>query len=137
MSNVTGQLQADWNTDAILEVPRKWARWIESSPTILAVLAIWIGLVSAYDIYLTIKFADSLAYLEQNPVARGILNLDSINGMGVEHLARFIGLKCGGTVVSIGALFLISHWKHHLANLAAGGVALVQLGVLAFLSFAN
>ncbi|QDS88595.1 hypothetical protein EC9_27860 [Rosistilla ulvae] len=137
MSNATGQWDADWNNVDILQMPKNWARWIETSPTILALLAIWIGLVSAYDIYLTIKFADSLAYLEQNPVARGILNLDSIHGMGVEHLARFIGMKCGGTVLSIGALFMISHWKHHLANLAAGGVALVQLGVLAFLSFAN
>lgn len=137
MSDVTGHWQAEWNNDSILEMPKKWARWVESSPTILALLAIWIGLVSAYDIYLTIKFADSLAYLEQNPVARGILNLDTMRGMEVEHLARFIGLKCGGTVLSIGGLFLISLWKHHLANLAAGGVALVQLGVLAFLSFAN
>ncbi|WP_417736803.1 hypothetical protein [Rosistilla oblonga] len=137
MSNATGQLQADWEQYSFFQVPKNWARAVETSPTILALLAIWIGLVSAYDIYLTIKYADSLAYLEQNPVARGILNLDSIQGMGVEHLARFIGLKCGGTVLAIGSLFMISHWKHHLANLAASGVALVQLCVLAFLSFAN
>lgn len=136
MSDVTGQWQSEWAVENAWAVPRKWARWLEASPTILALLAIWIGLVSAYDIYLTIKYADSLAYLEQNPLARGILNVDAARGMAVEHLARFIGFKCGGTVLAIGSLFLISNWKHHLASLAAGGVALVQLCVLLFLSFA-
>ena len=134
MSDVTGQWNLQWTDQQIFEGPKRWARWLESTPTILAPLAMWIGLVSAYDIYLTIKYAESLLYLEQNPLARSILNLNSAEGMAVEHLARFIGLKCGGTVVSIGSLFILSFWRLHYANFAATGVALVQLGVLLFLS---
>ncbi|MEZ6090182.1 MAG: hypothetical protein R3C05_19575 [Pirellulaceae bacterium] len=134
MSDVTGQWNLHWTDQQIFAGIKRWTRWLESTPMLLAPLTIWIGLVSAYDIYLTIKYAESLLYLEQNPVARHILNLNSPEGMAVEHLARFIGLKCGGTVVSIGSLFVLGCWRLHYANLAATGVALVQLGVLLFLS---
>lgn len=101
--------------------------------TVIGLLTLWIAGVSAYDVYLTIAYADTLLDLESNPVARMVMHLDE-GTFQRQDLATFIGLKCAGTAVVVVTLFLIAAYRRSTAILAASGVAIFQLLLLGFLT---
>jgi hypothetical protein len=109
-------------------------RWLDSSISLVC-MTTWIGIVSAYDIYLTLLYAFSLEELEVNPFARSIMQLDAPADQFLSNLAFFIGLKCAGLVIVISVLYLMSFWRKHWALLAASGVSAFQFWLLLFLSF--
>ncbi len=111
-------------------------RWLNTSVSLVCMTA-WIGIVAAYDVYLTILYALTLESLEVNPVARGIMHLDTPTQEFLTSLALFIGLKCAGIVVVMSVVFMISIWRKHWALLIAGGVSTFQLALLMFLCFAQ
>lgn len=106
----------------------------------LAFIAMWmfIGLVSAYDGYLTVRHQHLLHILEQNPVGRWIMDLDS--GLEPNHefeyvvanrqLANFLGLKFAGTVLGLGIMLAVHRYKASLGLTVTGVIAGLQ-GVLA------
>jgi hypothetical protein len=90
-------------------------------------LWMFIGLVSAFDTYLTVKFRESLWYEELNPMARMLLQLDDWEP------SLLVGLKFLGTLISLGFVSAL-HWRNRrMGTIVDGGVALFQFGLLCYL----
>jgi hypothetical protein len=94
-----------------------------------------IGLVSSYDGYLTIRYHESLAQMEINPLGRTILQLDQDGGASAAALASFLGLKFAGTVVVICALQGIFRGHRRIGLTCAVAVAAVQALLGCYLTF--
>lgn len=94
-----------------------------------------IGLISSYDGYLTIRYHESLAQMEVNPLGRVILELDRDGGTSAAALATFLGLKFAGTVVVICALQGIFRGHRRIGLTCAVAVAMVQALLGLYLTF--
>ncbi|MCA9127403.1 MAG: hypothetical protein KDB22_09965 [Planctomycetales bacterium] len=130
----------------IIEFPQvlKWERCdvnqlIErffSSKMTLLVCKILIGVVSVIDIYLTIKYVDSLYTMELNPLGRFLMGLDSgptwtLEMRGdIKPLAAFITAKVAGNFIAFSVIELLAGWKCYIATSVALPVALLQLMLL-------
>jgi hypothetical protein len=110
--------------------PRIRNRPISSGQMLFPGLWMFIGSVSAFDTYLTVKFQESLLSEELNPMARMLLQLD-----GWEP-ALLVGLKFLGTLLSLGFVSAL-HWRNRrMGTIVAGGVALFQFWLLCYLVLA-
>lgn len=93
-------------------------------------LLLFISAVSAIDSYLTVRFQDTLAFHELNPVGRLLLRI------GGWEPSLLIGAKLLGTTLVLGILFAL-YLRHRQAGFAvAAALAVFQLGLLAFLVLA-
>ena len=99
-------------------------------PMTFAGLWLFIGTVSAFDTYLTVKFQESLKYQEINPLARMLLQL---NGWDASLL---IGTKFLGSIVVLGVLTALHLTDRRLGFVIAAAIASFQLGLLGFLILA-
>ena len=79
-----------------------------------------IGMVAAYDTYLSVKFQESLPILEMNPVCRMIIAADG------GSVAMLLGFKFAGTVLSLGAILLLYRFKPNIGVSIAMIVASLQ-----------
>lgn len=102
---------------------------------LLLACCVVIGLVSSYDGYLTIRYHESLAQMEINPLGRTILALDDDGGASATALATFLGLKFAGTVVVICALQGIFRGHRRIGLTCAVSVAMVQILLGFYLTF--
>jgi hypothetical protein len=97
-----------------------------------------VGLVAAYDIVLTIRYANFLVQLEENPVGRWIMNLKHDTIYDVEatpDIAPFIVLKVLGTLLVLGVIIALIRWRAHMGHLVGLGVSGFQLGLAAYLTY--
>jgi hypothetical protein len=65
---------------------------------IFGLLWLGIGFTSAYDAYLAIKYRDTLAAMEKNPIGLWLMSLDG------GDVSLFMGIKFAGTVLVLGIL---------------------------------
>jgi hypothetical protein len=93
-------------------------------------LWLFIGMVSAFDTYLTVRFQEYLAYEEINPLARMLLQL---NGWDASLL---IGMKFLGSVVVLGVLTALHLTDRRFGLVIAAAIASFQLGLLGYLVLA-
>jgi hypothetical protein len=101
----------------------------------LLVCKLVIGIVSAYDIHLTIKYANSLPSLELNPVGRWIMGLDQGPECDLQQIASFITAKFVGNIITISVIGFLATWKPRIGSAVAVSVASLQLLLLYFLMF--
>lgn len=101
-----------------------------------------IGAVSAYDIYLTVKYFDSLPCYELNPIGRWLMDLDygpnASTGhleCSVKQLAAFITSKFAGNFLALSVIEMLASWKQTLASSVALPIALLQTMLLYFLVY--
>ena len=87
-------------------------------------LWLFIGLVSAFDIYMSIKAQEYLFLIEMNPVGRWLIQHDG------GDIALFMGVKTAGTVLALGFLVWLYHLKKSWAWPSIVALSLVQLFVL-------
>jgi len=90
----------------------------------------FIGLVSAFDTYLTVKFQECLAFHEVNPLAVMLLRLDGWDP------SLLIGLKFLGSVLALGFLAALHLHNRRLGLMVTSGLASFQLWLLGYLVFA-
>lgn len=97
----------------------------------LLMMSLWlfIGVVAAYDVYLSIKYQEVLQYQELNPLGRWLLKLDG------GSVAVFMGCKFLGTLVVLGVIQLLYFYRRHLGLTVATAMACVQVAVGTFLLF--
>lgn len=110
----------------------------------MAFFSMWtfIGLVSAYDGYLTVRHQHMLHILEQNPIGRWIMDLDSglvLNEdfeyvVANRQLANFLGLKFAGTVLGLGIMLAVHRYKATLGLVVTGVIAALQGALAVYLS---
>ena len=113
-------------------------------PGFLSFVALWlvVGLVSAYDGYLTVRYQHMLHLFEENPVGRWIMDLDHGRvfnkdyGYVVENqkVARFLGLKFAGTILSLAILLVVHRYKARMGLLISGIIASLQGALAVYLS---
>lgn len=103
------------------------------SPLVLLICKLTIGLVSAYDIFLTIKYVESLPSLELNPIGRWLMQLDSGPECQLDQIACFITAKFSGNFITLTVLEFLGTWKRSIATVVAIAVAAAQLILLGFL----
>lgn len=108
---------------------------IAKSAWTLLVCKLVIGMVSAYDVYLTIKYVESLPSMEINPIGRWLMMLDCGPECQLSQTACFIASKFAGNFLVLAILELVASWRKPLASLVAVAVAAFQLGLFYFLLF--
>lgn len=99
-----------------------------SVPCVFPLLWIFIGSVSSYDAYLTLKFEDSIVAMELNPLGQFLLQLDE----GDPSL--FMAIKFAGTLIVLGVLNLIHRFAPAFGLKMTAAVATFQAVLLGFLT---
>lgn len=90
----------------------------------------FIALVSIYDAALVVRYADVIAFTEQNPVGQYLIMM---NG---DDPSLFLLLKLAGTATTVVVLLKLFQGFRSLAIPVVTGVATAQLSLLLYLSFA-
>ena len=106
---------------------------------VAAFVALWllIGMVAAYDAYLTVKYLHMLHRHELNPIGRWIMQLDWEEPVtDTAHVAAFLGYKFAGTVLVLGALSALYWYKPWMGLTVAGALGAFQAALALFLTFA-
>ena len=93
--------------------------------------------VSAYDIYLTVKYVEFLPQLELNPIGRWLLGLDQGPTCCLQQAAAFITAKFTGNVLVVVAIELLASCGFRLVGFVAGAVAFFQVLLGCYLYFAG
>lgn len=107
--------------------------------SVAAFTSMWlvVGLVSAYDAFLIVKYQHVIHDFEMNPLGRWMMNLEHFRPISdTSGVANFLGCKFAGTVVVLGMMGLIYWRRERLGLTVAGAVALFQLALGAFLTWA-
>lgn len=89
--------------------------------------------VSAFDIFLTIKYVESLPSLELNPLGRWLMNLDTDPNCELSQIAAFVTAKFTGNFLVLSILEWLCSWRRSWAAIVATAVAFCQLALLWFL----
>ena len=96
---------------------------------IFPALWLFIGLVSAFDTYLLVRFQEDLVRLEVNPMARVLLAL-----AGGEP-SLLVGVKFMGSVLVLGILTALHVQNRRIGLIVTAALASFQLGLLSYLVF--
>lgn len=97
---------------------------------VLPILWAIIGLVCAYDVYLSVKYPDFLKHLEENPLGMWLISLDGGSP------ALFMAVKFASSMIVMSVLILSHRWYSRLCLVLTVPVALYQLCLMAYLTFA-
>ncbi|HTN77757.1 MAG TPA: hypothetical protein VL096_21010 [Pirellulaceae bacterium] len=119
----------DWANTSESSNSASAAPGISRSSVLLTALWLFIGLVAAYDVYLSIKYQETLQFQELNPVGRWLLEID--NG----SIATFMGCKFLGTMITLGVIQVLYAYKRNMGLTVATALAGVQALLAAYLTF--
>ena len=95
---------------------------------LFAALWLLIGLISAYDTYLTVRFEESLEMMECNPIALWLLAYDEWSA------ATLVGLKFLGSMTVLGALGVCFLLQPRWGLTITLSIAVLQGALLGFLA---
>tara|TARA_R100000008_G_scaffold52825_1_gene32013 strand:+ start:99 stop:503 length:405 start_codon:yes stop_codon:yes gene_type:complete len=87
-----------------------------------------IGIISAIDVYWSIVNQSVLWEMEQNPIGRYLIEKDG------GSIALFMAIKVGGTIIALGVLVFLYHWKQKYAWPTITILTLAQLSLLSYLN---
>ena len=93
--------------------------------------------VSALDIYLTVKYVEYLPELELNPIGRWLLAFDNGPGCRLQNAAAFITAKFAGNVLVLAIIEMLAHCRFRRVGFVAAAVALFQILLGLFLFYAD
>jgi hypothetical protein len=113
-----------------------YRRFVGSAYSTICYLAI-VGAVSVYDIILTIKYAFYLKYMEENPIGRWLMQLDTLENGCLPDLTWFLTAKSIGTLIVLAGIYVLVHWKGRLGHPVGIGVSSFQLALASYLTFAT
>lgn len=112
---------------------QKLRPFFESNWVFLACKLI-IGFVSAYDIFLTIKYVEFLPQMELNPIGRFLMHLDAGPNCELNQIACFVAAKFAGNFLTLAILEVVRNWHRIAATSIALSVAAVQVWLFLFLT---
>ena len=92
-----------------------------------AVMWLAIGLISAIDLYWAVKNQQIMLHNEENPIGRYLIGLD--NG----SVALFMGIKMAGTILALGFLIVLYHYRRLYAWLSMVSLTIAQFLLLYYL----
>ena len=128
----------------MLETSRRWliralclASGVLGSIWGLLVCKCIIFVVSALDIYLTVKYVEYLPELELNPIGRWLLGFDNGPECRLQNAAAFITAKFAGNVLVLAIIEMLAHCRFRRVGFVAAAVALFQILLGLFLFYAD
>ena len=92
-----------------------------------SILWLAIGLISSIDLYWAIKNQCTIAQNEENPIGQYLIQLDQ------GGVALFMGVKMAGTILALGILIFLYHWRQRYAWVAIISLSLAQFWLLHYL----
>ena len=92
-----------------------------------AVMWLTIGIISSIDLYWSIKLQDIILENEENPIGQYLIRADA------GSVALFMGVKMAGTILALGMLILLYHYKRLYAWLSIVSLTVVQFFLLYYL----
>lgn len=105
--------------------------------SVFAFSAAWlfVGLVSAYDAFLIVKFQHLVHDFEMNPIGRWMMDLEYLQPIpDTNGVAAFLGCKFAGTIIALGVMMLV-YWRNERMGLTVVGALVVfQASLAAFLT---
>ncbi len=107
---------------------------VRTSYVPLVIHSIVIAAVSLYDMFLTVKYAEQLKYLEQNPIGRWMMQLDYLDNGALPDLTLFLSAKSIGTLLVLTILALLFHRQRRIGHSVALGVSGSQVLLAWYLS---
>lgn len=119
-----------WNGSAF----RRQANQVLDNPWVFFCCKLIIGFVSAYDIFLTIKYVEYLPYMELNPLGRFLMQLDSGPNCELSQIACFVAAKFAGNFLTLAILEGVRTWHARFATSIGVVIATLQLFLLWFLT---
>lgn len=99
------------------------------SKVIFSVQWLFMGLVSALDLYLAIRLRGELYENELNPLGRLLMRLDDYD------VALFMGAKFAGTVLALGILILVWYKNRKIAHISVAVITVLNIALVFFLLF--
>ena len=87
-----------------------------------------IGIISAIDIYWSIINQSVLGELEENPIGRYLINISD------GDIALFMSVKVAGTIIALGVLVFLYHWKQKYAWPIIISLTVAQFFLLSYLN---
>ena len=96
-----------------------------------AVMWLAIGIISSIDIYWAIVNQDMIMELEENPIGRYLIEKDD------GSVALFMCIKVTGTVIALGSLVVLYHWKKKYAWPIIIALTIAQFWLLNYLGSVN
>ena len=100
------------------------------SELMIVTCSLFVAAVSVHDAMLVVINDDIITQVERNPIGRWLIGLQG------GDVWLFVCLKLVGTAVVCAVLLTLHELSERLALLASGGVAVLQLILLSYLSFA-
>lgn len=110
-----------------------WVRGISNA--LLFLYLIVIGAISAYDMLLTIRYAESLRQLEMNPIGRWLMQLDQLPKGSIPDVTLFLIAKGLGTLIVLSVIFFMTQRRAHLGHPVGLGVSACQLMLVFYLCY--
>jgi hypothetical protein len=91
----------------------------------------FVGVVSAFDTYLTFRFQDVLRQLESNPVGRYLIEIDGGN------VNVFIRTKVAGTIVVLGVLAALHVYRRRWSFPITASIAAFQFALVVYIGLST
>jgi hypothetical protein len=110
----------------------RFIAWHQSLSVTMYLLIV--SAVSIYDMLMTVRYADTLKYMEQNPFGRWMMRLDELENGVPPDLTLFLSAKSLGTVLVMLVLFGLVRYRARLGHPVAIGVSICQLMLLWYLT---
>jgi hypothetical protein len=90
-----------------------------------------IGIISSVDVYWSIVNQDMMMELEENPIGRYLIEKDD------GSIALFMCIKVAGTIIALGVLVVLYHWKRKYAWPIIIVLTIAQFWLLNYLGSAH
>ncbi len=121
------RIQSAFEFDPIANDGRETKRDRRFEVALLACMCLLIGVISAYDTYLLVRFQETI--VEENPMGRWLMAAD--NG----SVALFVGCKFAGTVIVLAAIALLYLCRKSMGLTVAAVLSAGQLILAWYITF--
>jgi len=113
-----------------------YERWHSTRFSTVCYLMI-VAIVAVYDTIMTVIYAASLQFMEENPIGRWLMGLHKLNHTFGEtpDLSFFLTMKVLGTITVLTVMYLLIRWRARIGNPVSIGVSSFQISLAFYLTF--
>lgn len=119
-----------------MKINNYYERWHSTRFSTVFYLMI-VAMVAVYDTIMTVLYAASLQFMEENPIGRWLMGLHNLNHSFGEtpDLSFFLTMKVLGTLIVLTTMYLLIRWRSRIGNPVSIGVSSFQISLAFYLTF--
>ena len=119
-----------------MKIKELYDRWHSTQFSSVCYLMI-VAIVAVYDTIMTVTYAASLQFMEENPIGRWLMGLHNLSrSFGqTPDLSFFLTMKVLGTVLVLAAMYFLIRWRARIGNPVSIGVSSFQIFLAFYLTF--